>query len=333
MIRTSIPLARAGSPAAIRWAAPILLATIGSAAADPVFSIDATLSGPDGNQFVIGSDIAPPPFPKPYQSSRTDNTGIPGAAVTLSYSVVGGRGFFGSSSSAAAKAPGAPIRGQTDASLGVELVKLTISDPSLPAGTLIFYDINFQITGAIEVAAFGAADADASASLSYNSAALGSAQADTNGNESTASGIFSHGLSGVVAHTPLESGTVGGLVSADFILATRASVSAGPSAVGVREGQASANADFLDPFSFPTDGPVINFFDANGNPLAGVTVNSGDGCIVNNRLLCSDGGPTSVPEPSTWTMLVLGFAGLGYAGWRRREGRPSGKSCKIDGPT
>jgi hypothetical protein len=44
-------------------AAPILVATAGSAAADPVFSIDAALSGPDGTQFVIGSDIAPPPPP------------------------------------------------------------------------------------------------------------------------------------------------------------------------------------------------------------------------------------------------------------------------------
>jgi hypothetical protein len=28
---------------------------------------------------------------------------------------------------------------------------------------------------------------------------------------------------------------------------------------------------------------------------------------------------TSVPEPSTWAMMLLGFAGLGYAGYRRRS--------------
>ena len=28
---------------------------------------------------------------------------------------------------------------------------------------------------------------------------------------------------------------------------------------------------------------------------------------------------TSVPEPSTWAMLLIGFAGLGYAAFRRRE--------------
>jgi hypothetical protein len=29
----------------------------------------------------------------------------------------------------------------------------------------------------------------------------------------------------------------------------------------------------------------------------------------------------SVPEPSTWAMMVLGFAGLGFAGYRRARGR------------
>jgi hypothetical protein len=26
---------------------------------------------------------------------------------------------------------------------------------------------------------------------------------------------------------------------------------------------------------------------------------------------------TPVPEPSTWALMLLGFAGLGFAGWRR----------------
>jgi hypothetical protein len=26
---------------------------------------------------------------------------------------------------------------------------------------------------------------------------------------------------------------------------------------------------------------------------------------------------TAVPEPSTWAMMLLGFAGLGFAGYRR----------------
>jgi hypothetical protein len=31
------------------------------------------------------------------------------------------------------------------------------------------------------------------------------------------------------------------------------------------------------------------------------------------------GSVAPVPEPSTWAMMLLGFAGLGYAGYRRRH--------------
>ena len=32
----------------------------------------------------------------------------------------------------------------------------------------------------------------------------------------------------------------------------------------------------------------------------------------------------AVPEPSTWAMMLLGFAGLGFAGYRRaRKARPA----------
>jgi hypothetical protein len=28
----------------------------------------------------------------------------------------------------------------------------------------------------------------------------------------------------------------------------------------------------------------------------------------------------SVPEPSTWAMMILGFAGMGFIAYRRRKG-------------
>jgi hypothetical protein len=31
-------------------------------------------------------------------------------------------------------------------------------------------------------------------------------------------------------------------------------------------------------------------------------------------------GPPAVPEPSTWAMMALGFAGLGFLGYRKTRG-------------
>jgi hypothetical protein len=30
-----------------------------------------------------------------------------------------------------------------------------------------------------------------------------------------------------------------------------------------------------------------------------------------------------VPEPATWAMLILGFTGLGFAGYRNAKGKPA----------
>ena len=319
MIRASIlTLAQARSLAAIRWVAPILLATAGSAAADPVFSINACLSGPGEPVCDIGSNGAP------IVTTQTLDGGVPGAAVTMTYSVIAKPGDIGSLSSAAALAPGGSIIGTANAIADVALDNLKIIDPGVPAGTQVFYDINFEIGGSLVAAAFGSSSALAFVTLGYDSVpgnpvTLGEAFDSTIPGDSAVSGIFSAGVSDVKAHTPIESGFVDGDVFAEFSLDTHANADANPSST--ESGQASASADFLDPFSFPTDGPVFNFFDVNGNPLAGVTVDSSDGCIVNNRFLCGGGGaPTTVPEPSTWMMLLLSFAGLGSVGWRRRGG-------------
>ena len=33
----------------------------------------------------------------------------------------------------------------------------------------------------------------------------------------------------------------------------------------------------------------------------------------------SGGPPPTIPEPSTWAMMAIGFAGLGFAGWRKAQ--------------
>jgi hypothetical protein len=46
---------------------------------------------------------------------------------------------------------------------------------------------------------------------------------------------------------------------------------------------------------------------------------SREGNFVLDSLTVVTPPPTPVPEPSTWAMLLLGFAGLGYAGYRKAQ--------------
>jgi hypothetical protein len=63
--------------------------------------------------------------------------------------------------------------------------------------------------------------------------------------------------------------------------------------------------------------------------LAGV--NSGNGYITIDPIA----PPPTVPEPSTWTMMVVGFGSLAFALWRRRANvdadRASSRSCGVQG--
>jgi hypothetical protein len=64
----------------------------------------------------------------------------------------------------------------------------------------------------------------------------------------------------------------------------------------------------FDPASIQVDGLAPGFlwrfaYDPNSGSYNLVTVS---------------GTPTAAPEPSTWAMMLLGFAGLGFAGYRRR---------------
>jgi hypothetical protein len=86
------------------------------------------------------------------------------------------------------------------------------------------------------------------------------------------------------------------------------SFSSGVDITSVTTDPASA-ADFRPIAGGLTFGPTEIFVNVVGeNP------NAGDKLILD---VTTGGGPPPVPEPSTWALMLLGFAGLGFAGWRR----------------
>jgi hypothetical protein len=79
---------------------------------------------------------------------------------------------------------------------------------------------------------------------------------------------------------------------------------------GVATLGATGTADFLNSVDFP----LTNIFNLPG----GFTVNDPDMFISNNNFVPP---LAAAPEPSTWAMLLLGFAVLGYMGVRRSRVR------------
>ncbi len=79
-------------------------------------------------------------------------------------------------------------------------------------------------------------------------------------------------------------------------------------------------------FTYEGDGPNPNLLTFVNNGRGGCNSSFLD-CAINDP--GASGGPpfslldnvslTAVPEASTWTMMLAGFAGLGYAGFRSRR--------------
>jgi hypothetical protein len=240
------------------------------------------------------------------------------AVGKYSYSVLAGAGLLGDSNSVTASSTTGDqgdVRSNT---------KFTMNNISLtgPAGSTSFeYSVNFDVTGSFVLTSAGNATARGIVEVEDAVSALGSMLASTNATEDGAGGVFqgqspsANSSFDVAATTEKEVGENGFPVTVVLNLGTSANVVA-------NNGSGSAAVDFLDPLSFPTHGPVFNFFDLAGNPISGGTANSNDGCIVNNLFMCGSAtSPGSVPEVSTWAMMIAGFAGLGYAGRLRGSRR------------
>jgi hypothetical protein len=66
-------------------------------------------------------------------------------------------------------------------------------------------------------------------------------------------------------------------------------------------------------------GPNTNYQQISTNGEVGGTNTLGNGDDILVYASANGPPPPTVPEPSTWAMMLLGFAGLGFAGYRARR--------------
>jgi PEP-CTERM motif len=73
-------------------------------------------------------------------------------------------------------------------------------------------------------------------------------------------------------------------------------------------------------------GTVVDLFDNGVSPMTGMNYGAFGVAIATSSETLSyvAGGVTATaPEPSTYAMMLLGFAGLGFAGYRRSQRAPA----------
>ena len=239
---------------------------------------------------------------------------VPAYGFSYSYSVLAGPGLLGNSNSVTVAPGQSSADGVISSNTNFTMSDIVLTGPS--GSTFAQYSFNFDVTGSFTLSSSGYyATATGVVGLDDANGSLGSMSANTQG-VSGANGVFqgqtpSAGSSfDFAASTEKHTVENGSSVTLMLNLSTSATVTAYYGYSG------SATTDFVDPLSFPTNGPVISFFDLTGAPISGWTANSEDGCIVNNRFVCG-AASSDVPELSTWAMMLVGFAGLGYATWRR----------------
>jgi hypothetical protein len=117
-------------------------------------------------------------------------------------------------------------------------------------------------------------------------------------------------ITNVISATFCSDGTSAGAACKDPFTGFEFLFSSGVDITGV---SVDPSSGFLPNSTAPHDGlqllsPTDILVD-----LTGAAPAIGDKLILD----VTTGGVTPVPEPSTWALMLLGFAGLGFAGWRR----------------
>jgi hypothetical protein len=109
-------------------------------------------------------------------------------------------------------------------------------------------------------------------------------------------------------------------VSDDTAAQTFRSFTSSPQIIGI-----DVSGTETDLLAFTGTGTTTTYFSLVGTGTTGQTVSAAtlEGTLTYDYTPAPAGIPTSaaVPEPSTWAMMVVGFAGLGYAALRRKHSR------------
>jgi hypothetical protein len=91
------------------------------------------------------------------------------------------------------------------------------------------------------------------------------------------------------------------------------------------QGPSNPNVSPLENLSsgvLPQASFIVGFFNEGTAAAPDFQATANSGAIFDTGTPSGGGEPPAIPEPSTWAMLMLGFAGLGFAAFRRAKAHP-----------
>jgi PEP-CTERM motif len=260
--------------------------------------------------------ISTAPVPYLYYNEPSGPSGYGTGSYLSTDSAQAGYGFVGSSSYVSLSYPITPYYGSyTLAYTG--FVTASMNDLYLvgPFGQTVNYSLNLSVAGSL--GGSGEWSSTAYFSGGTNDGASGCAAGVTGTISSdfvtglTGTGIFSGGPNWSGATPNVCTGVNGDNISVNLQLDTTAYAQLEGAENGDAGIYSDANIDYYDPAMFSDIGPLFNFSAPDW------TVDSTNGCVVNNRYLCAPSAVSSAPEPGSLVLLGTAIAGIGLL--RRRQ--------------